>query len=88
MRELKDQLIFENRYLEEQVKSLRNKYTNLTEHIRLKALHIFSINREEIEDYLQDDEFDGFQVIVNRFKNRVEVHKRKKPIKVIDTEGE
>lgn len=49
---------------------------------------LFSINREEIEDYLQDDEFDGFQVIVNRFKNRVEVHKRKKPIKVIDTEGE
>lgn len=46
----------------------------------------FSINREEIEDYLQDDEFDGFQIIVNRFKNRVEMHKRKKPINVIDTE--
>ncbi|MDT0753990.1 hypothetical protein [Mammaliicoccus sciuri] len=37
LRELKDQLIFENRYHEEQVKSLRNKYTNLTEHIRDKA---------------------------------------------------
>lgn len=49
---------------------------------------LFSINREEIEDYLQDDEFDGFQVIVNRFKNRVEVHKIKKPINVIDTEAD
>ncbi|UXV30009.1 hypothetical protein [Mammaliicoccus sciuri] len=39
LRELKDQLIFENRYLEEQVKSLRNKYTNLTEHIKDKALN-------------------------------------------------
>ncbi|MEB5757424.1 hypothetical protein [Mammaliicoccus sciuri] len=45
LRELKDQLIFENRYLEEQVKSLRNKYTNLTEHIRLKALHNPSVSR-------------------------------------------
>lgn len=49
---------------------------------------LFSINREEIEDYLQDDEFDGFQIILNRFKNRVEVHKRKKPINVIDSEAE
>ncbi len=49
---------------------------------------LFSINREEIEDYLQDDDFDGFQVIINRSKNRVEVHKIKKPIKVIDTEAE
>ncbi|MBG9209431.1 hypothetical protein [Mammaliicoccus sciuri] len=39
LRELKDQLIFENRYLEEQVKSLRNKYNNLTEHIKDKALN-------------------------------------------------
>lgn len=39
LRGLKDQLIFENRYLEEQVKSLRNKYTNLTEHIKDKALN-------------------------------------------------
>lgn len=37
LRGLKDQLIFENRYLEEQVESLRNKYTNLTQHIRYKA---------------------------------------------------
>lgn len=49
---------------------------------------LFSINREEIEDYLQDDEFDGFQVIINRFKNRVEVHKIKKSINVIDTEAD
>ncbi|MDO0948200.1 hypothetical protein [Mammaliicoccus sciuri] len=49
---------------------------------------LFSINREEIEGYLQDDEFDGFQVIINRIKNRVEVHKIKKPINVIDTEAE
>ncbi|MCJ1765849.1 hypothetical protein [Mammaliicoccus sciuri] len=47
---------------------------------------LFSINREEIEDYLQNDDFDGFQIIINRSKNRVEVHKRKKPINVIDTE--
>lgn len=39
LRELKDQLIFENRYLEEQVKSLRNKYRTLTEHIKDKALN-------------------------------------------------
>lgn len=49
---------------------------------------LFSINREEIEKYLQDDEFDGFQIIINRSKNRVEVHKRKKPINVIDTEDD
>lgn len=49
---------------------------------------LFSISREEIEDYLQDDEFDGLQIIINRFKNRVEVHKRKKPINLIDTEAE
>ncbi|WP_239733853.1 hypothetical protein [Mammaliicoccus sp. M-M49] len=48
---------------------------------------LFSINREEIEDYLQDNEFDGFQIIINRIKNRVEVHKRKKPINMIDTEA-
>ncbi|MCJ1774669.1 hypothetical protein [Mammaliicoccus sciuri] len=47
---------------------------------------LFSINREEIENYLQDDDFDGFQIIINRSKNRVEVHKRKKPINVNDTE--
>lgn len=39
LRGLKDQLIFENRYLEEHVKSLSNKYTNLTEHIKDKALN-------------------------------------------------
>ncbi|MFT2142267.1 hypothetical protein [Mammaliicoccus sciuri] len=49
---------------------------------------LFSINREEIEDYLKDDEFNGFQIIINRFKNRVEVHKRKKPINVNDTEAD
>ncbi len=49
---------------------------------------LFSINREEIEGYLQDDEFDGFQIIVNRFKNRVEVHKRTKPINIVDSEAD
>lgn len=49
---------------------------------------LFSINREEIEGYLQDDEFDGFSIIINRIKNRVEVHKRMKPLNVIDKERE
>ena len=55
LKELKDQLIFENRYLEEQVKSLRNKYTNLTEHIRLKALHNPSIHRYiELKNFIKE----------------------------------
>lgn len=63
LRELKDQLIFENRYLEEQVKSLRNKYTNLTEHIRLKALHNPSVSRYKdlmhFIDELEGDTHEG-----------------------------
>lgn len=47
---------------------------------------LFSINREEIEDYLQGDDFDGFSIIINRIENRVEVHKQKKPLNVIDKE--
>ncbi|WP_239745219.1 hypothetical protein [Mammaliicoccus sp. F-M27] len=47
---------------------------------------LFSINREEIEDYLQDDDFDGFSIIINRIENRIEVHKQKKPLNVIDKE--
>lgn len=60
LRELKDQLIFENRYLEEQVKSLRNKYTILTEHIRLKALHNPSVSRYKDLMHFIDDLEGGF----------------------------
>ncbi|RIN79452.1 hypothetical protein [Mammaliicoccus sciuri] len=63
LRGLKDQLIFENRYLEEQVKSLRNKYTNLTEHIKDKALNNPSEHRYfrlvHFIDDLEDDTHEG-----------------------------
>lgn len=47
---------------------------------------LFSINREEIEDYLQDDEFDGFTIISNLTENRIEIRRRNKPIKNDGTE--
>lgn len=60
LRELKDQLIFENRHLEEQVKSLRNKYTNLTEHIKDKALNNPSEHRYFRLVHFIDDLEGGF----------------------------
>ena len=47
---------------------------------------LFSINREEIEGYLQDDEFDGFAIISNLTENRIEIRRRNKPIKIDGTE--
>lgn len=60
--------------------------------IKLKMVkdgqQLFSINREEIEEYLQDDEFDGFAIISNLVENRIEIRRRNKPIKIDGTERE
>ena len=51
-------------------------------HMYKDGQQLFSINREEIEEYLQDDEFDGFAIISNLVENRIEIRRRNKPIKI------
>ncbi|MEB8093156.1 hypothetical protein [Mammaliicoccus lentus] len=57
-------------------------------HMYKDGQQLFSINREEIEEYLQDDEFDGFAIISNLVENRIEIRRRNKPIKIDGTERE
>ncbi|UQW82470.1 hypothetical protein [Staphylococcus edaphicus] len=42
-----------------------------------KDQQLFVIHREEIESYLEDEEFDGFIIHSNIEENKVEIYKKK-----------
>lgn len=55
-------------------------------HMYKDGQQLFSINREGLEEFLKDDEFDGFAIISNLSKNRIEIHRIDKPIKIDRTD--
>ncbi|WP_239726895.1 MULTISPECIES: hypothetical protein [unclassified Mammaliicoccus] len=65
----------------------------MVEHIKLNMFEdgqeLFVITREEIESYLEEDDFNGF-IVINKIatENKINIYKRKKSKNTFDTEGD